>query len=64
VGAQRAQEGVRLGEVLAVGPLPLVEVGDGVQAQAVHAQAHPEVDDLEQRLVHPGLSKLRSGWWA
>ena len=53
VRAQLAQEGVGLGQVLAVGALPLEEVGDGVQAQPVHAHAsHPEVHGLEHRLAH------------
>ena len=53
VPAQLAQEGVGLGQVLAVGPLPLEEVGDGVQAQPVHAHAsHPEVHGPQHRLPH------------
>ena len=61
VRAQLLEEGVRRGEVLAVGPLRLVQVGDGVQAQPVDALAEPEVDDVEQRLVHGGVLEVQVG---
>ena len=57
------QEGVRLGQVLAVGALALVEVGHGVEPQAVDAHLEPEVDDREASpRCTAGLSKFRSGW--
>ena len=46
------QELVRLGQVLAVRALALVEVRDGVEAQAVDAQLEPEVERLQHRLAH------------
>ena len=45
------QERVRLGQVLAVRALALVEVGHGVEAQAVDAHLEPEVERLEDRLL-------------
>ena len=41
-GAQLAQDGVRLGQVLAVGPVALDEVGHRVEAQPVDAEVEPE----------------------
>ncbi len=52
VAAQLLEKVVGLGEVLAVGALPLEEVGHGVQAHSVHAQVHPEIDDLEHAPAH------------
>ena len=43
VAAQVAQEAVGLGQVLAARALALVEVGHGVQAQPVDADAQPVV---------------------
>ena len=45
-------EPVGLGQVLAVGALSLEEVGDGVEADAVHAEVEPEADDVEDFLLH------------
>ena len=48
-GAQVRQEGVRLGQVLAVGSLSLEEVRHGVKPEAIHTEVEPEpadVDDL------------------
>ena len=63
VRAQLAQERVRLGQVLAVGALALVQVRDRVEAQAVDAHVEPEVERLLDLRRTRGLSKLRSGWW-
>ncbi len=64
VGAQLAQELVGLGQVLAVRALALVQVGHGVQPQAVDAHLQPEVHHGPDRASWTcGLSKLRSGWW-
>ena len=49
--AELSQEGVRLGQVLAVGALALVQVGDGVEPHAVDAHVDPEVEGFEDRLM-------------
>ena len=56
-----AEEVVRLGEVLAVGALPLVEVGHGVEAEAVEAEVEPEAKDVEHRLLDLGLLVVEVG---
>ena len=43
---------VRLGQVLAVGALPLEEVGDGVQPETVDAEVQPEAQHLHHRVLH------------
>ncbi len=48
---QLPQEGVGLGQVLAVGPLALVEVGHRVEPQPVHSHAEPEIERREGRLL-------------
>ncbi len=50
--AKVLQERVRLGQVLTVGALTLIEVRDRVETHAVDAHVHPEVECLEDRLVH------------
>ncbi len=52
VGAQLAQERVGLGQVLAVGALALIQVGHGVQAQAVHSHVEPEIHRLQHGRAH------------
>jgi hypothetical protein len=59
--AQPLEKGVGLGQVLAVGAVALVEVGHGVEAEAVEAQAHPEADDVEQRLLDLGVVEVEVG---
>ena len=49
---------VRLGQVLAVGALALVEVGHGVEPEAVHAEVEPEAQDLEHRLLDLGVVEV------
>ncbi len=51
VAAQLLQELVRLRQVLAVGPLALVEVGHRVQPEGVDAEAEPEVERPEHGLL-------------
>ena len=58
---RRFEEGVRLGQVLAVGSLALVEVGHGVEPQAVDAHVEPEVDDAEHRPSHLGIVEVEVG---
>ena len=45
VGAEGLEELMGLGQVLATGPLPLVQIGDGVEPHPVHPEAEPEIDD-------------------
>ena len=47
---------VGLREVLAVGPVLLVQVGDGVEAETVHAEAEPEVDGAKDGSPHSGVA--------
>ena len=61
VGPQFLQEGVRLGQVLAIGPLALEEIRHGVQPHAVHAHAEPVVHHLEDRLADLGIVEIEVG---
>ena len=58
VMAQLAQEPVRLGQVLTVGALPLEEVRDRIEPDAVDADLHPEVEGLEDRLLDPRVVEV------
>jgi hypothetical protein len=63
VRAQLLEGQVRLGEVLAVGAFTLEQVGDGVEAQPVHAHLpQPEVHRLEHRLAHLRAVPVQVGW--
>ena len=53
--ADPLEEGVGLGEVLAVGALPLEEVGHGVEAEPVEPEVEPEPEDAEHRLLDLGV---------
>ena len=61
VAAQVGQELEGLREVLAVGSLALEQIGDGVEAEPVHAQPEPEVDDVEHRRPHPRFVEVEVG---
>ena len=61
VGPELLEVRVGLREVLAGGPLALVEVGDGVEAQAIDPHVQPEVEDLEQRRVDLGVVEVEVG---
>ena len=63
-GAQLGDERVRLGEVLAVGPLPLEQVGDGVQPEAVNPQVEPEAADVHHLLADLGVVVVEVGLMA
>ena len=52
---------MRFGQVFAVGPLALEQVGDRVQAQAVHAHVQPELEHLEDGLAHGGAVEVEVG---
>ncbi len=60
--AQLLEEGVRLGQVLAVGALALVEVGHRVEAQAVdaHARARSRAR-WKMRLPDRGVVEVQVG---
>ena len=60
-GAQRREELVRAWEVLAVGALLLVEVGHGVEPEAVDAEVHPEAHDVEHRVLHGLVLEVEVG---
>jgi hypothetical protein len=61
VGAQPLQEGVRFGQVLAVGSLPDVQVGDRVESQSVDAHLQPVVEDLENGFPDGGVVVVEIG---
>jgi hypothetical protein len=52
---------VRLGQVLAVRPVALEEVGHGVEPEAVDAEVEPEAQHLEHRLLHLGVVEVEVG---
>ena len=55
VRAQFHQVLVRLAEILAARPFALVEVGDGIEAQAVDAHVEPEIEHLlDEARAPPG----------
>ena len=47
---------MRLGQVLAVGPLALEEIRHGIEPEAVHADVEPEPADVDDLGAHRGLS--------
>ena len=61
VAAQLFQEGMRLGKVLAVGPVALEEIGHGVEAQPVDPQPEPEVDHPQHGFVHGRVVEVEIG---
>ena len=61
LGAQRLQEGVGLGQVLAVGAVGLVEVGHGVEAEAVEAEVGPVADHVDDGPPHLGVAVVEVG---
>ena len=52
---------VRFGDVLATGAVALDEVGDGVQAEAVHAHVHPEAHGVEDFFHHARVVEVQVG---
>ncbi len=61
VAAQFLEESVRLRQVLAAGAVALVQVGNGVQPQAIDAALQPEIEDVEDGLVHGGVVVVEIG---
>ena len=61
LGADALQVLVRLGEVLAVRPLALEEIGHGVEPEAVDAEVEPEAQHVEHRLLHFGVVVVQVG---
>ena len=59
--AELLEEGVGLGQVLAVGSLPLVQIRDRVQPEPVHPEAQPEIEGGEHRLVDVGVVEVEIG---
>ena len=56
--AEALEELVGLRQVLAVGAVPLEQVGHGVEAEAVEAEVEPEADHVEH--APPGPRGCRS----
>jgi hypothetical protein len=52
---------VRLGQVLAVRALALVEVRHGVEPEAVEPEVEPEAQHVEHRLLHLGVVVVEVG---
>jgi hypothetical protein len=48
VAAERLEEDVGFGQVLAVRALALVQVRDGVEPEPIDSAVQPEVEDLEE----------------
>ena len=46
-------------EIFAGGAFALVEIGHGVEAQAIHAEIEPEVHDLDDFLVNFGIVEIQ-----
>ena len=61
VAAHAPQEGVRLGQVLAVRAVALVEVRHGVQPEAVEAEVEPEAQRVEHRLPYVRIVVVEVG---
>ena len=59
VAAQLAQERMRLGQILAVGALALEEVRNRIEAQAIDAEAEPEIDHPQHFLAHRGIVEVQ-----
>ena len=55
------EEGVRLGQVLAVGAFPLEQVRHGVQPEAVDAEIEPESQYVEHRVLHSRIVIVEVG---
>jgi hypothetical protein len=60
-GAHLLQHDVRLGEVLAVRPRALDEVGNRVEPQTVDAEPQPETHHIGDRLEHAGIVEVQVG---
>ena len=61
VGPQLLEEVVGLREVLAVGPVPLEQVGHGVEAHPVDAHLEPLVDGAQHRRADLGVVEVEVG---
>ena len=59
--AQALQVLVGLVQVLAVGPVPLEQVGHGVEAEAVEADVQPEADHVQHLRSHVGVVVVEVG---
>ncbi len=61
VGPHPLQEGVRLGQVLAVRAVALVEVGDGVEPEPVDTEVEPVVEQFEDRRLDGRIVEVEVG---
>ncbi len=59
VRAELLKKRIGLREVLAIGPLPLVEIGNRVQTHPVNAHFEPEIHDLNERPDHRRIIKVQ-----
>ena len=59
--AELLEDRVALGQVLAVRPLALDQVGDRVEPHPVDSHVEPEPHDLEDRAEHPGVVEVEVG---
>lgn len=61
VRAKFSQKRVGLREVLAVRAVPLVEIGDRVESEAVDAEPEPEVESLDDGFADVGALEVQVG---
>ena len=62
--AELFEEGMRLGQVFAVGALALEEVGTASSRKPSTPRSSQKCITLSISAAHRGLSKFRSGWWS
>ena len=53
------QKGVRLGQILAIGPFAFVQIRHRVQPESVDAEIEPEVDHFQNRLAHLRIVEIQ-----
>ena len=61
LGAHALQEGVRLGQVLAVRPVALVQVRHRVEPEAVETEVEPEAQRVQHLLLHVRVVVVQVG---
>ena len=52
---------MRLGKILVLGALPLDQVGNGVEPEAVDSHVEPKTHDAQHLFEHPGIVEVQVG---
>ena len=52
MGPQIFEEGMGLGKVFTIGPLPLEQIGNGVEPDTVNPHTHPEINNPQHFGLH------------